>query len=89
MYYYVFLLYNSKQMRQKKENKKNNFFLKKYLLFSLTYSMISTVDGPFTSCENFKNRSKISGTTVEKMRELGLLGDLPLSDQMSLLDFMQ
>lgn len=33
-------------MRQKKENKKNNFFLKKYLLFSLTYSMISTVDGP-------------------------------------------
>ena len=46
-------------------------------------------DGPFTSCENFKNRSKISGTTVEKMRELGLLGDLPLSDQMSLLDFMQ
>ena len=46
-------------------------------------------DGPFTSCENFKNRSKINGTTVEKMRELGLLGDLPLSDQMSLLDFMQ
>ena len=45
-------------------------------------------DGPFTSCENFKNRSKISGTTVDKMRELGLLGDLPLSDQMSLLDFM-
>ena len=33
-------------MRQKKDNKKNNFFLKKYLLFSLTYSMISTVDGP-------------------------------------------
>ena len=46
-------------------------------------------DGPFTSCENFKDRSKISGTTVEKMRELGILGDLPLSDQMSLLDFMQ
>lgn len=45
-------------------------------------------DGPFTSCDNFKSRSKISGTTVDKMRELGLLGDLPLSDQMSLLDFM-
>lgn len=45
-------------------------------------------DGPFTSCENFKNRSKISGTIVDKMREMGLLGDLPLSDQMSLLDFM-
>lgn len=45
-------------------------------------------DGPFTSCDNFKSRSKISGTTVDKMRDLGLLGDLPLSDQMSLLDFM-
>lgn len=45
-------------------------------------------DGPFTSCENFKNRSKVSGTIVDKMREMGLLGNLPLSDQMSLLDFM-
>ena len=45
-------------------------------------------DGPFTSCENFKNRCKVSGTIVDKMRNMGLLGDLPLSDQMSLLDFM-
>lgn len=45
-------------------------------------------DGPFSSCENFKNRSKVSATIVEKMREMGMLGDLPLSDQMSLLDFM-
>lgn len=45
-------------------------------------------EGPFTSCENFKNRTKASGTIVEKMRVMGLLGDLPLSDQMSLLDFM-
>ena len=46
-------------------------------------------DGPFTSCENFKMRSKVSGTIVDKMREMGLLGNLPLSDQMSLLDFME
>ena len=45
-------------------------------------------DGPFTSCENFKVRSKVSGTIVDKMREMGLLGNLPLSDQMSLLDFI-
>ena len=45
-------------------------------------------DGPFSSCENFKNRSKVSATIVDKMREMGMLGDLPLSDQMSLLDFM-
>ena len=44
-------------------------------------------DGPFSSRENFKVRSKISGTVVEKMGELGLLGDLPETDQMSILDF--
>ena len=45
-------------------------------------------DGPFSSCENFKNRSKVSGTIVEKMREMHLLDNLPLSDQISLLDLM-
>ena len=45
-------------------------------------------DGPFTSRENFRERSKISSTAVEKMGDLGLLGDLPLTDQMSLLDLM-
>lgn len=44
-------------------------------------------DGPFSSRENFKNRCKISGTVVEKMAEMGLLGDLPETDQMSLADF--
>ncbi len=43
--------------------------------------------GPFTSRENFKVRSKISGTVVEKMAAMGLLGDLPETDQMSILDF--
>ena len=45
-------------------------------------------DGPFSSCENFKSRCKVSGTVVDKMRSLGLLEGLPLSDQMSLFDFM-
>ncbi|MCR5690661.1 MAG: PolC-type DNA polymerase III, partial [Eubacterium sp.] len=45
-------------------------------------------DGPFSSCENFKKRSKVSDTIVKKMREMNLLGDMPLSDQFSLLDFM-
>ncbi len=43
---------------------------------------------PCSSREKFKNRSKISGTVVDKMAELGLLGDLPESDQMSLLDLL-
>ena len=42
---------------------------------------------PFTSREDFKNRCKISGTIADKMGELGMLGDLPESDQMSLMDF--
>lgn len=45
-------------------------------------------DGPFTSRENFRNRCKVSTTIVDKMGELGLLGDLPLTDQMSLMDFL-
>ena len=45
-------------------------------------------DGPFTSRENFRNRSKVSATIVDKMGELGLLGDLPLTDQMSIMDFL-
>ena len=44
--------------------------------------------GPFSSRENFKLRAKISGTVVEKMAEMGILGDLPETDQMSLLDFV-
>lgn len=46
-------------------------------------------DGPFSSRENFKERCKVSGTVVEKMAELGILGDLPETDQMSILDFFQ
>lgn len=44
-------------------------------------------DGAFSSRENFKERSKIPGTVVDKMAEMGLLGDLPETDQMSILDF--
>lgn len=45
-------------------------------------------DGEFSSCQNFKDRTKVSQTIVEKMRELNLLYDLPLSDQLSLLDYL-
>lgn len=44
-------------------------------------------DGPFSSRENFKERCKIPGTVVDKMAEMGLLGELPETDQMSILDF--
>ena len=43
--------------------------------------------GKFLSREDFKNRCKVSGTVADTMADLGLLGDLPRTNQMSLLDF--
>jgi DNA polymerase-3 subunit alpha (Gram-positive type) len=41
-------------------------------------------DGPFTSIEDLLSRTKISRQKVDEMKELGALGDLPESDQMTL-----
>ena len=43
--------------------------------------------GPFLSRDDFKERCKTSSTVTETMAKLGLLGDLPASNQMSLMDF--
>lgn len=45
--------------------------------------------GTFLSREDFKNRCKVSSTVTDVMADLGLLGDLPLTNQMSLMDFFQ
>jgi DNA polymerase-3 subunit alpha (Gram-positive type) len=44
-------------------------------------------DGPFLSKEDFIQRSKVSKTVADLMARLGLLGDLPESNQISLFDF--
>jgi len=44
--------------------------------------------GKFLSRDDFKIRCKVSSTVVENMAVMGLLGDLPMSNQMSLLDFL-
>lgn len=44
-------------------------------------------DGPFLSREDFRNRCKVSATISDKMAELGLLGSIPVSNQISLMDF--
>ncbi|MCD8365458.1 MAG: PolC-type DNA polymerase III, partial [Clostridiales bacterium] len=44
-------------------------------------------DGPFLSRDDFRERSKVSKTVVDLMADLGLLGDLPESNQLSLFDF--
>lgn len=43
-------------------------------------------DGPFLSREDFRNRTKVSKTTCDLMGDLGLLGTLPESNQLSLFD---
>lgn len=45
-------------------------------------------EGKFLSRDDFKIRCKVSSTVVDSMAKLGLLGDLPISNQMSLLDFL-
>jgi len=42
--------------------------------------------GAFSSLDDFKRRCKLSQTVVDKMAELGLLGSLPKSDQISFSD---
>lgn len=50
--------------------------------------VLASKDGPYLSREDFKIRTKVSSTVVDKMGELGLLGNIPISNQMSILDFM-
>ena len=43
-------------------------------------------DGPFLSKDDFRNRTKVSKTVIDLMDDLGLLGDIPESNQISLFD---
>jgi DNA polymerase-3 subunit alpha (Gram-positive type) len=50
-------------------------------------AMIAAKDGPYTSIENFRDRTKVSQTIAEKMKEMDLLAGLPDSDQLTF-DFL-
>ena len=50
-------------------------------------AMQAAADGPYTSLENFRDRTKVSKTLTDKMKELGILGNLPESDQLTF-DFL-
>ena len=43
-------------------------------------------DGPYLAKDDFRNRTKASKAVVDYMADLGLLGDLPESNQLSLFD---
>ena len=44
-------------------------------------------DGKFLSKDDFRIRTKATKTVIDLMGDLGLLGDLPESNQLSLFDF--
>ena len=43
--------------------------------------------GPFLSKQDFRERAKVGQTVSDKLSELGILSDLPESNQLSLFDF--
>lgn len=44
-------------------------------------------DGPYLSLDDFRQRTKVSKTVIDLMADLGLFGNLPQSNQLSLFDF--
>ena len=48
---------------------------------------MASKDGPYLSKDDFRQRTKVSKTVIDLMDELGLLGDLPESNQLSFFDF--
>ncbi|MFR6274001.1 MAG: PolC-type DNA polymerase III [Blautia sp.] len=49
--------------------------------------VLAAEEGEFLSKDDFRNRTKVSKTVIDLMDDLGLFGDLPDSNQMSLFDF--
>ena len=47
----------------------------------------AAAEGQFLSREDFRNRAKISKSLTDLMADMGLLGELPESNQLSLFDF--
>jgi DNA polymerase-3 subunit alpha (Gram-positive type) len=47
----------------------------------------AAAQGPYLSLDDFRQRTKVSKTVIDFMADLGLFGDLPASNQLSLFDF--
>ena len=48
---------------------------------------MAAADGPYLSLDDFRQRTKVSKTVIDFMADLGLFGDLPTSNQLSLFDY--
>lgn len=49
--------------------------------------VLAARDGQFLSKDDFRQRTKVSKTVIDFMDDLGLFGDLPETNQISLFDF--
>ena len=47
---------------------------------------MAAADGPYLSLDDFRQRTKVSKTVIDFMADLGIFGDLPTSNQLSLFD---
>ena len=45
-------------------------------------------DGPFLSRDDFRQRTKVSQKIIDNMADMGMFGDLPATNQISLFDFV-
>ena len=48
---------------------------------------LASKDGPYLSRDDFRQRTKVSKTVIDLMADLGMFGNLPESNQLSLFDF--
>ena len=56
---------------------------------SVAIGIVEAAKGdPFLSKEDFRQRSKAASTIADKLTELGILGDIPETNQISLFDYM-
>lgn len=51
--------------------------------------VLAARDGKFLSLDDFRQRTKVSATVIDTMADLGILADLPATNQISLMDFFQ
>ena len=49
--------------------------------------VLAARDGKFLSKDDFRQRTKVSKTVIDFMDDLGIFGDLPETNQISLFDF--
>ncbi len=49
--------------------------------------VLAARDGAFLSKDDFRNRTKVSKTVIDLMDDLGVFGDIPEANQISLFDF--